>query len=815
MITLFDPTSVPFRGLRTALDPSAVGLGYFTECQNLRFDSLACKLRGGITQLFTGGASGTCVGSTTVTQGSNTYVFTAQQISASDVRIYYFVYSGSWAGSYAELTQSTGKYGNTRMNAPASGFVTFTPVYGKANNLCVIVQNGVDDPRVIDVANATISKIEAIAAPVELESYSADFGIADNLDITAAATATNSGSAIVGSATGSPQYWQFATTSAAVSDTAEVSSNAQTIDLSASKQVWMVIEADNDTHFENCKWELVPTSGSNLTIHDPSNNKFGIISVETNVPGKRLYAFSVAEHSTASRTAIKGVKLTVQNTGVSGTIKILSIIGGGNVPGTASYSVCWHNFGTKTYSPGVVLVPSARSVGVAGIWGSTDSPLPDEFEIPISTVLYYKTSVPMVRPSSTDRDKGVDYVQIYRRDPGETFYSLVDEVQAASYSGSWAYTGTFSATRANYTDVTPPAYKNQEKLAPDAFTEQVPVGQASVWAGGRLYSGTYQDSSGRKALIKVSDLDEPFRFRSVAPLEETYRLGFSLRLSGNEDVRAFIPAASSVIGAASVYAFTSQATYSISGPRITKISSSGAISAAASENQNQILFIDQDKQVKRMTSSIDNLSKYRVQDILDGATSVDKFTSAYFKDRWYTVLTYGGVKRVLVWSDGLDDWESFDLPGVEPVQFIPWRVSGSAGLYFVDASGDIYQYESGNDDDGSQIALSLKTGDLHGPGWNEVNIGNVRIIATDKDSEVMTVVLTGLAPAASQSGTINLDSGSGQTVTYRYAQDVDGNELGVKSSAVNIKLSATLAGPFTLKGAQAKTKEIIKGLTDV
>jgi len=815
-LSLFDAIKAPYRGLRTYPDSSAVPQGYWKDARNIRTDSGAIKLRGGQTQLVDNSSlSGDCVGSCLVEFGANTYLFTALTISGA-VRIYYNVYNGSW-GSATEVTASSGFFGNTRMATPSKGLVSFTKVYSKTDGLCVVIQDGSSSPRVVKmsaIAAGNARTIAEVPAPQEIGGYSPSFGITAFLDIHTFGgyTPTSGAGTFAFSESGgaSPVSWNFTTGAGAMvdGDYAQLTSSA-TLDLNDAKQIFIIAEVSTEAIFASTKWELVCNT-TNVVIHDPENGIDNIVSAESNEPGLRTYAFPLGENSPSERVPggggsglCTGLRITCTNTNipVNATAVIRAICTGGRVPGFAEYSQTWYCSGSMTESPEVVLKNPVQGATHNEMFAGVKTTLPEDFRLPLTDAFFYKVKQQFICPDSDLLAAGVDYVRLYRRDPGETVRTYYNQVQTGVYTSSWAYSSPYTSTArtGSTNDIFAPEDKVYERIAPDAFNEPVPIGQAALWASSRHYVGTYKASSTEpKSVIKVSEQDEPFRFASI-PREDLTTSAYLAQLSGEEVVISFQAVSSSVIGSSVVYCFSNRGMYALDGTLIRRISSIGALATGAvSENQNRLFWVDQNLSIRRSSGTIEDLSRLRIDDILLAATNTDKLASVFHRDRFY--LSYSG--GVLVWSDLLGDWESRDTPGVQPVQFLPWRVSNTAKLYFVGSGGSLYEYESGTTDAGSQIAFLMQTPDMHGRNWNRATIEKPSVVCSDVDSETLTVTFTASKPAGTQVGTLSLDAGGSETITWREAKRSTGGPMGLSGASLNVTFSATLPGPFTVKGLQ-------------
>jgi len=804
-ITLFDAIRKPYRGLRTFPDSTAIPPGYWKDARNIRVDTGAIKLRGGQVLEVAGPTNAdTCYGSFFFEQGLYVYHYVAVHIStdgATVVRIYlnqYTIAAGTWGG-WGEVTAGSGAYGNTRMTATSDLF-TFISVDSRNSEPTIIVQNETDDPRLL-LGNQS-AKIVSIDAPTEHEAYKPQFGFSATYQVQAAATATNSnGARFAVSASNSGYLYTFTTPTA--NDTALMALNSGTVDFTGGKQAIMIIDirSAGEQAINGCKWEL-RSGGTYYTIHDVANGVDNLVSAETEVPGFRMYGFALDEHEN-SLTAVDAIRLTVVDANIiaGSTLRIGAIQAGGHVPGFSQYGITYGNTATQTESPSVLLVnPTQAESRVEsfvpatkpGTWFNLGY-----FHYPLSPVFYYQVTLPTLRPSTTLRDAGVNTIYVYRADPGETEFLYANEYTVAAYSGSWAYSGSYnSSAKVFQTENAPSWTRDDSREMPSSFNEPVPKGSCGIYAGSRCYIGTNKKSGKPFNVVKVSDKGEAFRFRSV-PGDDDPNSGFLAELEGQEIVKGFSSSSSSLLGNQNVYCFSTGSTYSISGQQILRISSIGCRAThSIAEHKGRMFWFDSDLSIRRSAGQVDDVSRLRIDDILTAATNTNKMSGEIWRDRYY--LAYSG--GVLVWSDLLGDWESRDTPGVTPVKFNTWRVNGQSYLKFTSANGSLYRYDSGTDDAGTQINFLMQTPDLHGKNFEKMIAGVPSVVCSDKDAESLTVTLTASKPAIAQVGTMSLDAGTGQTVTWREPKRSTGGKMGVQGASINVKFEATLTSPFTIQG---------------
>lgn len=796
-----------FRGLRTALDPTIIGNGYFTKSQNLRFDSGVASVRAGSTLAVNNSFSTeTCVGAGLFKFGGNVYYLFAMDDgagNANSVEVYWALFNGSTWGSFATTDKilNNTKYGDNRMYTPADGYVTFTGVPDRDGVRYVVIQNGIDTPRVIDLNVITSGNPPATGAMVFHEidtldqagSQAPQFGANGFLDVTASTpTHTESDANFAWADTGTPKYWTLTTSGTiAAGETALVYTASDVVDLTDSDQIWLVYNgwASDKVLTSKLKWELRDGSGNYHVIHDPANgvDSAFTVNLKDNI---KILSFSVSalnqNASAGDMDDIRGFRVTaaqpLASTDLSGGgLLLYAVVASGRVPGGAQYQISPYHSTARYEGPSVVLPNPQEGSGLRQIFGTTSHNLPEDFTLPIVPELFYQVEVPVYAPTTTDRDRGLDSVRIYRQDPNESDFYLIDTVTTASYSGSWAYASPFTAAGElqTHTDVIPTWLKDYTTYAPGAFVEAPPIGLASAYFAGRLAVGMSTEPK-----IKVSDRDFPFRFRSVAigSGEPGYE-----SVIDNGFPTAIYAGSASVIGGGFAYVFTKRGLYQIADTYVQKVASIGTLNQyTVDADDNVFYFVDSDLQVRRMSGGIAHLSRYRVS---------DKVTANSTLQRWGGKLyVRNSATSTLVYSDGLEDWESEDTNSLSPSFYLRWNFYDDSKLFFVSNRGVLYQYESGATDAGTQIMFSLKTKEYVSGNYNEFRSTGNYVLCDAQSSETLTTTITSKSPVVSSSGTVNVD-GSGLV----WKKDSNsGKDTGVRGIAISHEIGGTVQYPFKL-----------------
>lgn len=801
-----------YLGIDTVRDPLKVARGFMVRAQNARVDDGCARVRGGMALIDASGLTGTHRGGGFFEHDGNVYYVFALDGggAAPDVRLYYSVYNGSaWSGPTQILSSG---YGTPLLNNPATGLFTFTGVPGLYGTKYVVVQNGVDAPWVLTLATFVAAPSDKVEAPSQAQSYRPAFTVGGFLDI-GAATPTVS---IVGSGTAewvpSGVQWMLTMTGTPPAGDQSAIYNTPTLDLSGSEQVCLVVSPSAgstiDDLLRHFKIDIRDSAGNYYTIHDP------LVGIDNSLVvrgvGDAYYwvYFPVGEHRmTAALNNINGLRATIRRAdpfgGGSRSWAVAAVTSTGKVPFGAQYALAFKNTGTQTESPSVVLENPFEAEPGAAVVGSTVSVF-SNLTPPLAEGVYYTVKVPVFAPGAADRDKGVDYVRVFRKDPEDADFYLAGSVQVSEFtSPNWVYKAPFSTTvnRSTFVDTTPRWGKAVDDTAPGAYNEPLPKGQAGAYSGDRLYFGA-RAGSGGKAAVKVSDKRFPFRFRALPISGEEDIAGYESVLDGEREITAVVPGSSSVVGGGFVYVFTRKACYTVADYMVSKIADLGAAGSHAwAIEDNRLYFLDQDRQVRMMAGGIANLSRTRVHNHFLAATSLDKAVFARHQGRLYVRLA---DKKVLVYSDFLGEWESVDETGGDIVQFLRWDFLGESRLCLAGKDSDLVQYESGSTDLGEPVVLGLTWPEIMSPDWNTVRVGEPYIVNSDLNGGLGTFVLTSKGPEGeSQSGTVDLDAGGSAATNWRKATG-SGRDIRVRGFSVRVDFNASLTSPFKLYAVKVK-----------
>lgn len=760
-VTLFHPREVPIQGMNATLDPMMLGPGQWSLLQNIRLGTGLPRIRGGTQSLGEIIATGTFRGWWAGPFNGTYTIFIAVK-DGSAVKVFSSTDAASWA---TEITAASGAYGNTRLSDVAT-LVQFEKVKdpfgatsGSGVGDCLIIQNGTDAPRVWSYSKAASAYRTAIIEEVPTQKEAQDRSVllrngiafplynAANTDY---ATIAPSGANIVFTdSTGTVSNKIVATigTSIAANDHATVKFGSAIAILNY-KQLLIGIETGYIDLLRNIKIEIGTESAGALanavTVFDGSQTLASYVVVNVDPTGRSnrdllvldLQAYGLDTASTFTCFRITWVGSVAPS---SSQVVNLWYIGGqgtfdGSHKGGTRFAITNYNQGSKTESAGVVYsVYRTQEIGPS----AGASRLVEGLLFPESEHIYYDFWCPFANVSTTERDKGVDRVMLYKAEPGGEFDTIVNEFAAATFSGTWSYTYSSPSTGTNYvipselTTLVRPGY------LPDAFQTQMQTAKAVGFANGRLFTGSKNTN---EPSLWISEYANAFRYRRFAK----YQNGFPVESSGtthqlkNETVQKILGVAGSTLGVDTVYVWTETGMYGLYGSSATQLSQVGTISehgttspASVQQLNGVVFWLDKEMQVRRMSGgSVSDPSRHVVDSLLKGIPG-SRRAFAYgmcFGDRYYLAYTPSGATtntRILVWEDQTGQW-TLDVPPKAAEGLMSWFDGTNLKLRSIIAAINTnavhcyeYDVDTVSQDLGSNIAFQLDSYELGSPNFDK------------------------------------------------------------------------------------------------
>jgi hypothetical protein len=584
------------------------------------------------------------------------------------------------------------------------------------------------------------------------------------------------------------------------------------------------------------KVEFAVSGGSSYQVlYDPANASsyqpfVEIPSVDPTQPNTYIVGYVIPQAmATFYQTHTPGkLRLTLKSsTPPTGTLYIVSCWQTlGNAQGGSIYAASWFNAATRAESPAIEAVTTTGVTFNRLIYGFNSSPYAAGVagSVPLSPLLYYDTQIAVsdfiiTGTPASGTNQGNYYLNVYREQPGETFFTFMQTQEATTWSSTtWQFTispmtlvdgGTISYNYVSAPDVS--------RIYPNAFTKILPIGSCMTYSGERLYVG-----SGSQCW--TSDYNQPFRFRNqVSFLNATVAdpASGTVNTFPGENVTGIIKATGAYIGVDTILVFTNAAMYRLDG------SNSSTLSRPTREIQRGCLqpwsiisyrslvyWVDQERQVQAWDgASPRGISRYKIDDKLwNGNLLLSSL--AVQNDRLYMAYQPSGQSantNVLVYEQNLGEWcEDVITGAVTIAQLLTIDNQTYRLIYAFDNTGKIYQYEKlgATQDYGSNIAVSLTTRRFQDDGWNYFDTQRVGIVA-DNTSFAATVSVSretfGNPNGFNHNGSINLNVTPNPVWALEY---VNGGMLpGGLAQGIQYTLSATVQGGWTIYYAGANMKD--------
>lgn len=808
-IVLFDPKDVPVRGMVSAQAPSSLSPGEWALLQNIRQSSRLIQVRGGTALLGTILASSTFRGFWTGTL-NGTYTIIVAVKESLETRVYK---STDGFATKTEITAASGQYGNTRFTDNGQ-LLTFERVWNPiafASGDLLVMQNGTDAPRVYSVAGAITAIHEAIDPPLATQNFPVKYSLPFNfpVNVTANLAHVNSGAALVSSNGGTTpnSYINLSVgTGTALNDNSEITlSSTKTFFTNTSRMQWILgIDTEYVEFLDKVKIEAKIAGVLAATIHDPTSTVSAApIAVPLSSDNKTLYVFDKGERAssiTFDEILITWVAPTNEAPSIVKVVKIFMIAGSGRNPGQTIFGTGYRNSASFAESPGV-----AYTHYVGELVNNTGGPADNKATLPNDPSIYYDFSLPYKNTSTADRDKGVDLLNVYRKRPQDDRLSYFTAVTIAAYAGSWAY----SSTATDPLFHTPTGLETSYDIPmPDGFHLPLPVAKAMKYANGRLFVGA--PSSGNYNLM-FSGIKQPFRFRRFNREEDGPG---ALSIQG-ETVQAFAAVATSTLGIDTIYAFTDQGLYGLSGlltsqlSQQARISDSGTLSPYSVQTmKNTVFWLDKEMQVRRMRfGSIEDLSRDSIDDLTRGIPGSRRafVYGACNNERYFLGFTPSGATtntRILVWEDRYQKW-SLDIPPKAMEGLLNWfdgtnnkfRLLG-AGIDGSDLKSYEYDDPATSQDLGTNISVGLTSHEIHDPMWDhKFFIRRIGVLVDDVSSGSISISRAYKPHGGTGASTINIDVSTNQAWRWDGNQTVTGTGNGV-SCQITFTASLTAGTRF-------------------
>lgn|GEM_PF-5557181 len=783
---LYLPGKVPVLGMRSSIDPAAVGGGYWQLLDNIRFTRQSLQTRLGCAQLTSAAVtSGASYRGHWLGRLNGEEVLVAAYRVGTQTRIYRVDLS-TWA-----FTEITANDFVTRFTH--DGDVCFASVrelglgngYNEGRDY-LYISNGFQDPAGTDNPDdplawanpapnvSRLSRIDTSTLPIgSFRAMPRGFVKISNASNFFFPLGNGDGTHIsfnnTGGSTANEIQYTFHLGSGTVGGTATTAflsdscvkfqfnpeSTVGSLDCSESDQLWLVLK-DDATDPVTTYLDISLGLNTPITVYEATAADRVAPAIVPLSGGYYLAGIALPRDLQISLNDVDAIAFKCSRAFVADrTFRLSGMLASGRVFNGVDYTYTWAASGNRNESAGIVPVELRTDFLTSyGCPPAVTNLLPQADSLRYQYRINYGNGAPA----------GTDSLFIYRSEPGDVLPLLASAL--SQYPDQFAYDNVPSLDRVIF------------RTAPSAAMINPRAGQCALGANNRLYVGGVSDG---KNQIWISDDGFPWRFRPLPTDEDGDGLpdqtsGLSCSLPG-EDIYQIIAMPGSFVGVAPVVVFTNQSTWRLEGidtaslSRPTKIAAHGTVyPRSVTEFRGTVCYLDADLVVRRLGGGVDDppLSLYKVDDQLENGDP-SKAAGFFYKERYGLAYRANGAstnQRVLVYEIMAGEWcrDSYSAANQNWAGFAEQGIGTGRRLLGFTNEGRIYQLEKSGQptDDGTAIAITLKTPELHQDLWTECFWGRLGIVC-DKTPTPVTLTTSRTDPLNSAnagilSGSIDVNS---------------------------------------------------------
>ncbi len=798
--------------LNDTLDPTALGANEWSEITNVRLNEGVLRVRYGPSQILAGSGLNTLasrvadVANSSFVGGmyhrrSGIALIALSSSSAVSTRILW--YSPSNDGWY-EATATSGEFGNTRWGVAGHhvyfeavheshfiGTFPFSSVDDHDYVVCQIGQAGtypivfplVDDGMALNGRAAFHKPIVSPNASTcfyQVYPWAAWNVSGGGLSYTASANTTSASHSAQNAA-----IWNAEFTSSAVATNGVSATGFTAVDVSQSNQIHILysVEGALIDVWDALKISLYDSTASAwVVIYDPTSSDPAKRNAPVFIPAGTYSHTTTSDEADAYMLSLNTINKDIVAghvfTGINisyvasvspsqdFSIRVLFIAFAKGRRGGAEFAVSYFNSTARSESQAVVC-RRAESGSIASIGGGALTGV----YYPEDPSCFYTYRVSSTQPAIATLSKGDNYQLVYCKDFGEDDFMLVSGVDTQEiqvYSAGWALpTGLTSPEVAAPTagDTRVRVISDQGvvcRAAPIDMHTTIPCGGAMVSANGRLFvSNVFWDASSLHGRgVAVSDGFNPFRFSlQTRVLNSGYvdpQSPVWLSMNGYEPM-ALATIAGGFFDSDSVVILTDRGMWACGGSDARQISRPELVSRHGTRSplsmatyQNQVIWLDDELQIRTYGTSAPSLSKNRVERSLKAIPSayVGNAVGYLSSDRYIIAYTpSGGTANTecLIYDFRTKAWSRDTRSGeARPVGFFQVLVSGRPVHASVSSTAKIYEYEADGvtTDLGSDIPVALSPTMVRDGLWNTVVVSQVGIVADKSAGKTLTISRT-------------------------------------------------------------------------
>lgn len=832
LYSLFDTDSHRLKGWRSYPTPTSLPADVMAEMSNVRLDDGLITIRPacGNQSAFPWTGTANYRGSAVFEVAGVLWYFVAIGLNTGEG---IDIYAGTNVGFLNKITGDQ-KYNATMPTDITDGYVNFAVVYSKtADKYYVIAQNGRDAPLVhaLSAAAQDTAPVNPVIVPEGADGY-APMPCFDGI------LHANTNSALFTSTAQANINWQAIgnlgdkALKCTINPTVNIGDSAifyintgLILDftyLAPRRQVIIFYSTNDDSFWDKVDVYLVQATGTGPFYKVSTDDTFPVRGPLDNSGMYKYIAFSVdAVNIGPQINGVIGLKIewkALNRPLFSMTCTVYGVVRSGNVPGGTDFALTYMNSGSQAESRGVFLPPPMAGQKLSAYFlqppGSAGTDI-NRINVPVIEGLYYCYRINAKMTTNAELQKGVDRINIYRRDPGALDYYYVATRLVSTYNTSthvwqpqWP-AETFGTQ--SLLDTTPFSAVDVSRPCPDAFQKCLPKGTAMLYANNRLYvGGRASTARAESTILYVSEDRNPFRFRE----EVRYNSPSSPDLTsavrndmGNEIIQAFQDIPGGAPGLSTVlmwtnhglYLFDGFDAYSLSRPR--RISDSGTNSPwSIATDEQTIYWLDQQMRVRmRSGGSEIAISRLRVDDKLLAIPPASRRFAAGVAMQNRYLLAYtrpgdAGNRYALVYNQISGEFESNDyyneLPATGVGRF--HKIIGSTAPISLAAWTAGFQPQLWQMFDPTvtqqQVVLNMTTRELHNHMWEPFKVGRMGIVCSDMAAEIITN-RTVKPTTGSTTGSINLDGPN--AYTWRWDLDDPVNQGNVRAQGLTAQFQYT------------------------
>lgn len=784
-IVLLDPLTQPVERLITAQDQASLGPGEWAQLDNLRVEKGLLSCRGGQSaSLGTVMASASFRGIWTGFLWGSYTILVAVEVGGA-VRVLKSTDMATWT----EVTTSSTRFstsGMVRFSVVPDPLTIGTSGYNITNTERLIMANGIDAPRCAKSSGSTCHIIADVISQQDMQPREVKVKILEfwgNLQDTISYT-NSTGSKFAGADTGTAPNKQARITidttvtqgETVIVDTAF---NGTVTASNVDRQVLIGLDTAYGPFWDKIKLE-VGSSGGYTTVWDPANPGTYARPVPAFLDNSQRAIWIFPWNKLSAGVAYDRFRLTwaVASNQAPTADQIADIFLFGFTYGRdafADYSIGVTNYceDSATESSGTIF-----STYQTQLLKDVGGPVLNDVKLPRSPLLRAVFFAPYQNVTANQKTAGVNKVNFYAKESGSSRYRFWYQdttVAASAYvygSNAGDVTYIFAGPDATVATDATPVNVYPEAYLPDAYNIAIPTASEVCWANNRLFVGK---KKGTAQQLVISEFRNPFRCRRFVTFENGVPADWSATIIalGNETIQAIVPLAASTAGSSTIFIFTDQNIYAVSGQTTSQLSQLGRVAnigtlspLSIASDKGTLYFVDNEMQVRTLANGgISSITRNLTDDKLKAVPAARRkwLGGTVYNDIYYLAYSESSSNnRALVWdmADGI--WTT-DTPAKSLEGLVTWLDSTSLRLIAIGLDGSdlkAYDYDKSSqaqDLGTTNITCTLEPYEIHIPSGAMFHVGRCKAMIDDVNSGTATIRRTYYPSGVYQETSLSLD----------------------------------------------------------